>query len=95
MDEALKKKVDTLIGLCRLGGGTLAIIGGLMLFFFLQAAFDPHAVITINGIPTTDKYAKTFAVVFCALFPLIGLFMAFVQEKHLVKWVTALIKRLN
>lgn len=95
MDEALKKKVDTVIGLCRLGGGTLAIIGSLVLFFFLQAAFDPNAVITINGIPTTDKYAKMFAVIFCALFPLMELFMAFIQEKYLVKWVTALVKRLN
>ena len=41
MEEALKKKVDTVIAFCRLGGGIFAIIGTLILFFFVQAASEP------------------------------------------------------
>ena len=95
MDEALKKKVDTVIAFCRLGGGMFAIIGALILFFFVQAALDPTASITINGIATTDQHAKMLAVVFCALFPIFGLFLAFVPEKHLDKWITVIVKRLS
>lgn len=95
MDEALKKKVDTIIALCRLGGGMLAIIGALILFVFVQAAMDPTASITINGIASTDQFAKMFAVVFCALFPIFGLFLAVVPEKRLDKWVTAIVKQIS
>lgn len=95
MDEALKKKVDSVIAFCRLGGGILAIIGSLMLFFFVQAALDPNASITINVIVTTDQNAKIFAVVFCAFFPIFGLFLALISEKHLDKWITAIIKRFS
>ncbi len=95
MDETLKKKVDTVIAFCRLGGGMFAIIGALILFFFVQAALDPAASITINGIATTDQNAKMFAVVFCAFFPVFGLFLAFVPEKHLDKWVTAIVKQFS
>jgi hypothetical protein len=95
MDEALKKKVDTVIAFCRLGGGMFAIIGTLILFFFVQAALDHNASITINGIATTDQNAKMFAVVFCAFFPIFGLFLAFVPEKHLDKWVTAIVKQFS
>ncbi len=95
MDEALKKKVDTVIAFCRLGGGVSAIIGTLILFFFIQSALDPNASITINGIVTTDQNAKILAVVCCAFFPISGLFLAFVPEKCLDKWVTALVKRFS
>ncbi len=56
MDEALKKKVDTVIAFCRLGGGVSAIIGTLVLLFFIHAALDPNASITINGI--SDYWSK-------------------------------------
>lgn len=92
MNEALKKKVDIVIAFCRIGGGMSAIIGTLILVFFVLAALDPNASITINGVATTDQNAKNFAVLFCAFFPLLGLFLAVVPEKHLVKWVIIIVK---
>jgi hypothetical protein len=54
MAAELQKKVDIVVGLSRLTGGTLIIIGSILVFIFVQAALDPNAVIEINGVPTKD-----------------------------------------
>ena len=95
MDAELKKKVDIIVGLSRLGGGTLIIIGSILVFIFVQAALDPNAVIEINGVPTKDESSKIIAAIFSGLFPLMGLFLAFVPSKHLDKWVTKIVTRLG
>ena len=61
----------------------LTIISALILYFVVQSVFDPNASITINGITATNQSSKIFALAFCALFPILGLFFAFVPEKHL------------
>ena len=95
MDAELKKKVDIIVGLSRLGGGTLIIIGSILVFFFVQAALDSNAVIEINGVPTKDESSKIIAALFSSLFPLVGLFLAFVPSKHLDKWVAKIVTRLG
>ena len=45
MDKELKKKIDIVVGLSRLAGGTLILIGSMLVFVFTQAALDPNAVI--------------------------------------------------
>jgi hypothetical protein len=95
MDAELKKKVDVIVGLSRLGGGTLIIIGSLVAFVFVQAALDPNAVIEINGVPTKDESSKIIAAIFSSLFPLIGLFLAFLPSKNFDKWVAKIVTRLG
>jgi len=70
MDEELKKQVDVVVGLSRLAGGMLIIIGSILVFFFIQAAQDPNAAIELNGVPTKDFTAKVGSVIFTALFPI-------------------------
>ena len=91
MDAELKKKVDIIVGLSRLGGGTLIIIGSVLVFVFVQAALDPNAVIEINGVPTKDEISKIIAAIFSSLFPIMGLFLAFVPSKYLDKWVAKIV----
>ena len=91
MDEELKKQVDVVVGLSRLAGGMLIIIGSILVFFFIQAAQDPNAAIEINGVPTKDFTAKVGAVIFTALFPLFGLFLSFAPSNLLEKWTTKII----
>ncbi|KPZ54485.1 hypothetical protein AN391_02872 [Pseudoalteromonas sp. P1-13-1a] len=95
MDVELKKKVDIVVGLSRLAGGVLILIGSILVFFFVQAALDPNAVIEINGVPTKDESSKIFAAIFSGLLPLIGIFLSFVPSKHLDKWVAQIIIRLS
>ncbi len=91
MDEELKKQVDVVVGLSRLAGGMLIIIGSIIVFFFIQAAQDPNAAIEINGVPTKDFTAKVGAVIFTALFPLFGIFHSFAPNNLLEKWATKII----
>jgi len=58
MDAELQKKVDIVVGLSRLAGGTLIIIGSILVFIFVQAALDPNAIIEINGVATKVKVLK-------------------------------------
>jgi len=95
MDAELKKKVDTIVGLSRLGGGTLIIIGSILVYVFFQAALDPNAVIEINGVPTKDEGSKIIAAIFTGIFPIIGMFLSFAPSKHLDKWVAKIITRLS
>ena len=95
MDEDLKKKVDAVVGFSRLAGGTLIIIGCILVFFFIQAALDPNAVIEINGVPTKDPMDKIMAVIFAAIFPLVGLFLSFAPDKILDKLAAKIISRLS
>ena len=91
MDEELKKQVDVVVGLSRLAGGMLIIIGSIIVFFFIQAAQDPNAAIEINGVPTKDFTAKVGAIIFTALFPLFGIFLSFAPNNLLEKWTTKII----
>ena len=91
MDEELKKQVDVVVGLSRLAGGMLIIIGSILVFFFIQAAQDPNAAIEINGVPTKDFTAKVGAVIFTVLFPLFGIFLSFAPSNLLEKWTTKII----
>tara|TARA_B100001971_G_scaffold184493_1_gene183116 strand:- start:371 stop:673 length:303 start_codon:yes stop_codon:yes gene_type:complete len=91
MDEELKKQVDVVVGLSRLAGGMLIIIGSIIVFFFIQAAQDPNAAIEINGVPTKDFTAKVGAIIFTALFPLFGIFLSFAPSNLLEKWTTKII----
>ncbi|MBU2917618.1 hypothetical protein KO505_06545 [Psychrosphaera sp. F3M07] len=95
MDEDLKKKVDVVVGLSRLAGGTLILVGSILLFVFTQAALDPNAVIEINGAPTKDQTDKIMAAIFSALFPIAGLFLSFAPAKLLDKWAAKIIGRLS
>ena len=95
MDEDLKKKVDIVVGLSRLAGGTLILVGSILVFVFTQAALDPSASIEINGVPTKDQTDKIVAAIFTALFPLIGLFLSFAPAKLLDKWAAKNISRLS
>tara|TARA_Y100000034_G_scaffold97509_1_gene119095 strand:- start:63 stop:365 length:303 start_codon:yes stop_codon:yes gene_type:complete len=95
MDAELKKRVDVIVGLSRLAGGMLIIIGCLLVFFFAQTAFDPNAVIEVNGIPTKDKSTKISALLFTCLFPIIGLFLAFSPSKLMDKLAANIITRLS
>lgn len=95
MDTELKKKVDVIVGLSRLAGGTLIIIGSILVYFFVQAALDPNAVIEINGVPTKDDNSKIIAVIFSGLFPIMGLFLAFTPSKYLDKWVAKIVTHLE
>ena len=91
MDEELKKQVDVVVGLSRLAGGMLIIIGSILVFFFIQAAQDPNGAIEINGVPTKDFTAKVGAVIFTALFPLFGIFLSFAPSNLLEKWTAKII----
>ena len=91
MDEELKKQVDVVVGLSRLAGGMLIIIGSIIVFFFIQAAQDPNAAIEINGVPTKDFTAKVGAIIFTALFPLFGIFLSFAPSNLLEKWTTKIL----
>ncbi|TLU61988.1 hypothetical protein FE810_13095 [Thalassotalea litorea] len=95
MNKENKKKVDVVVGLSRLAGGTLIIVGSLIVYFFAQAAFDPNAVIEINGTPTRDQNAKIGALIFICLFPVLGMFLAFTPDKFMDKWVAKVIARLG
>jgi len=91
MDEELKKQVDVVVGLSRLAGGMLIIIGSILVFFFIQAAQDPNAAIELNGVPTKDFTAKVGSVIFTALFPMFGIFLSFAPNNLLEKWATKII----
>ena len=94
MDAELQKKVDVVVGLSRLAGGTLILIGSILVFFFVQAALDPNAIIEINGIPTKDESSKVIAAIFSGLFPIMGMFLSFAPSKYLDKWAAKIITRL-
>jgi len=95
MDAELQKKVDIVVGLSRLAGGTLIIIGSILVFIFVQAALDSNAVIEINGVPTKDEGSKIIAAIFTGIFPILGMFLSFAPSKHLDKWVAKIITRLS
>ncbi|WP_016958005.1 hypothetical protein [Catenovulum agarivorans] len=95
MDDELKKKIDVVVGLSRLAGGTLIIIGSILVFFFIQATLDPNATIEVNGVPTKDLNAKIGAVIFCILFPICGALLAFTPSKFMDKWAAKIIKHLS
>lgn len=95
MDENLQKKVDIAVGLSRVAGGTLILVGSILVFAFAQAALDPNAVIEINGFPTKDQTDKIMAAIFSALFPTLGLFLSFAPAKLLDKWAAKIIGRLS
>ncbi|MBD1389130.1 hypothetical protein IC617_06785 [Neiella sp. HB171785] len=95
IDKNLKRKVDVVVGLSRLAGGTLTLIGCILVFVFVQAALDPTATIEINGVPTKDQMDKIVAVIFSALFPIFGLFLSFAPARLLDGWATKIIDRLS
>ena len=95
MDAELQKKVDIVVGLSRLAGGSLILVGSILVFLFVQAALDPNAVIEINGVPTKDEGSKIIAAIFSGIFPIVGMFLSFAPSKHLDKWVAKLITRLS
>ncbi|MFQ3204752.1 MAG: hypothetical protein ACI87I_002914 [Pseudoalteromonas tetraodonis] len=95
MDADLKKKVDVVVGLSRIAGGTLILVGSILVFVFVQSALDPNAVIEINGVPTNDQTDKIIAAIFSALFPIAGLFLSFAPAKLLDNWAAKLISRLS
>ena len=95
MDAELQKKVDVVVGLSRLAGGTLILIGSILVFFFVQAALDPNTIIEINGIPTKDENSKVIAAIFSGLFPIMGMFLSFAPSKSLDKWAAKIITRLS
>jgi len=95
MDDGLKKKVDVIVGLSRLAGGTLILIGSILVFVFTKAALDPNAIIEINGIPTKDTTEKIGAAIFSALFPILGMFLSFAPSKLLDKLVAKILNRLG
>jgi len=95
MEAELKKRVDVIVGLSRLAGGMLILIGCLLVFSFVQAALDPNALIEVNGVPTNDKSTKISAVLFACLFPIIGLFLAFAPNKLMDKLAAKIITRLS
>ncbi len=91
MDKEFKKKIDIVVGLARLAGGTLIIIGSIGVFFFVQSALDPNAVIEINGVPTTEQNSKLVAVLFAAIFPMFGMVLSFAPSKKMDKWTSKII----
>jgi len=95
MDEELKKRVDVIVGLGRLAGGMLILIGGPLVFIFAQAALDPNALIEFNGIPTNNKSTKILAVFLTCLFPIIGLLLAFSPSKLMDKMAVKIITLLS
>lgn len=95
MNEELKKKVDTLVGFSRLAGGVAIIVGSLLVFFAAQAALDPNAVIEVNGVPTKKTSDKIMAVIFTALFPILGLFLSFAPDPLMDKLAAKAISRLS
>jgi len=95
MEAELKKRVDVIVGLSRLAGGMLILIGCLLVFFFAQAALDQNAVIEVNGVPTNDKSTKISAVFFTCLIPIIGLFLAFAPSKLMDRLAAKIITRLS
>ena len=95
MDAELQKKVDVVVGISRLAGGTLILIGSILVFVFVQAALDPNAVIEINGVPTKDEGSKIIAAMFSGLFPITGVFLSFIPSKYLDKLVAKIITRLS
>jgi hypothetical protein len=95
MDVELQKKVDIVVGLSRLAGGTLIIIGSILVFIFVQAALDPNAVIEINGVPIKDEGSKIITAIFSGIFPIIGMFLSFAPSKYLDKRVAKIITRLS
>lgn len=95
MDEDLKKKVDVVVGLSRLAGGILILVGSILVFVFIQAALDPNTVIEINDVPTKDQTDKIIADIFSALFPIAGLFLSFAPAKLLDNWAVKIISRLS
>ncbi|WP_371185143.1 hypothetical protein [Thalassotalea maritima] len=95
MDEELQKKIDAVVGLARLAGGTLIIIGSILVFFFFQSAFYPNAVIEINGVPTTDQISKIIAVLFAAIVPLFGMVLSLTPNKTMDKWASKIITHLS
>jgi uncharacterized membrane protein len=92
MTDNLKKKVDTIVGLSRMAGGILIIIGCIIVFFMARAALDPAAVIEINGVPTSDESKKIQAAISTGFIPLLGLFLAFLPDKYADKWVASLVR---
>jgi hypothetical protein len=95
MQDNLKKKVDTIVGVSRIAGGALVIVGCIIVFFMAKAALDPSAIIEINGVPTSDESKKIQAAIGSAFVPLIGLFLAFLPNKYADKWVASLLRRLG
>jgi len=95
MDEELKKRVDVIVGLGRLAGGMLILIGGPLVFIFAQAALDPNSLIEFNGIPTNNKSTKILAVFLTCLFPIIGLLLAFSPSKLMDKMAVKIITLLS
>jgi len=95
MDNEFQKKIDTIVGFARLGGGVMAIVGSLICFFFIQATIDANGTIEINGIPTSNFTAKLIATIVAAMIPLLGMLMALLPDRFLDNWAALIVKRLN
>ena len=52
-----------------------------MLLFFLRLYMDPNGEITYNGVATTSPDLKLKAVLFVAIFPVIGAAIAFLPKR--------------
>lgn len=85
MNEEDKKRVDAVVGVSRLAGGALILIGSILVYFFATAALDPNGVIEINGVPTKDQTSKIMVLIFACLFPILGLFLAFAPNRLMDK----------
>ncbi|MFP8965225.1 hypothetical protein ACKC9G_01405 [Pokkaliibacter sp. CJK22405] len=54
-------------------GWGFLILGSIMFIAFASAMLDPDAGITVNDVYTTDPSEKLSAVLFAAIFPIVGL----------------------
>lgn len=62
-------------------GWWFVAIGGFMLLMSLRLYMDPAGEITFNGVATTSPDLKLKAVLFTAIFPLVGVILAFLPNR--------------
>jgi len=65
----------------RIMGWSFFIGGSFAFIYFLLALKNPTAVIVVNGTETSDPHTKLMAVLFAAIFPLVGAVLAFTPRR--------------
>ena len=65
----------------RMMGWWFVAIGGFMLLMTLRLYMDPAGEITYNGVATTSPELKLNAVLFTAIFPIVGAVLAFLPNR--------------
>jgi len=77
MDTLQLKKMNRFRKGLRFIGGIFILVGGLLLFNFSLLLLDPDATIIVNGVATSNFNVKLQAVIFLALFVMVGIFFLF------------------